>query len=184
MVHSYRCSITTIKGSPCTKTGEYVIGELELCYLHFPLVVRSVKQAMTEDSAFLRGVRNRVIKEEAQEIARLARLQSAAKIRTESADTVIYYVERDGYIKIGMTTNLEKRLKNLANGGTASPPGMTIGPVTLLASHGGGRASEKYMHRRFADLRLAGEWFRSSPELLEHIAAINDRQARNRNIMV
>lgn len=42
-------------------------------------------------------------------------------------------------------------------------------PLVLLAYVEANPAAEKELHRRFASLRVAGEWFEDSPELMEAI---------------
>lgn len=70
----------------------------------------------------------------------------------------IYFAERDGRIKIGSSTNVAQRMVAL--------------DASLLASMPGGVAAERRLHRRFADARIAGEWFRPTPELMSFIAEV------------
>ncbi len=84
---------------------------------------------------------------------------------------VVYFVERDGFIKIGTTTNLSSRLGTLARE-ILRVEGMAQGPVTLLATLPGGRTEERNLHRRFAHLRAGGEWFRPDDDLLAVIRAL------------
>jgi len=80
---------------------------------------------------------------------------------------VVYYVQRpDGAIKIGTTWSLPKRLQSLRN----------VAQVTVLAAHLGGQPAEAAMHRRFAHLRLDGEWFTPADELLSHVSAVRARR--------
>lgn len=41
--------------------------------------------------------------------------------------------------------------------------------LTLLAAFDGGLQDEADLHSHFAHLRIRGEWFRATPELLDHI---------------
>jgi hypothetical protein len=74
-------------------------------------------------------------------------------------EEMIYYVEYAEHIKIGWTTNLERRLKrNFKPGGV------------LLAVHPGSRADEAKLHKRFAAYRTHGkEWYGKMPSLVHHI---------------
>lgn len=99
----------------------------------------------------------------------------AAKIARESR---VYFVERDGFVKIGVTTNLEKRLQSLARGGALMPAGMTIGPITVLATMRGTRANEAYLHKRFAHLRIEGEWFLLDETIHDFIANLGCNRER------
>lgn len=71
---------------------------------------------------------------------------------------LVYYVRRDGLIKIGYTTNLRLRMKNLR-------------PDELLAIEYGTRALETQRHHQFVAFRagIGREWFEPATELLEHI---------------
>lgn len=96
--------------------------------------------------------------------------RSAALSATES---LVYFVERDGFVKIGTTTNLARRLRDLARGGAIMPQGMTIGPMTVLATMPGTRRNEAFLHQRFAHLRLEGEWFLLEDEIRDFIAGLS-----------
>lgn len=64
-------------------------------------------------------------------------------------------------IKIGRSTNVEKRIRQLE-----SQVGRRL---QLLATVPGGSAQEAKLHRRFADARLEGEWFSEVDELTDFI---------------
>lgn len=71
--------------------------------------------------------------------------------RKPKRPTVVYFAERDGLIKIGMSGVVEKRMAALH--------------CSLLATYPGGRDLERRMHERFAADAVGGEWFKPSPEL-------------------
>lgn len=76
----------------------------------------------------------------------------------------VYFADNGSHIKIGFTrtaTSLRSRKKQL---GTHAPNGVEI----LYLEAGDGEA-EKALHRKFAEFRVRGEWFRKAPELLEYI---------------
>lgn len=78
---------------------------------------------------------------------------------------VVYFVtcEVDGFpIKIGMSLDLEERLRDLA---TSLPY-----PIKLLGAIPGTSATEAAIQRRWAALRLKGEWFQRTPELMAFIS--------------
>jgi hypothetical protein len=82
------------------------------------------------------------------------------------AGQVVYFCRREGFIKIGVTKDVGKRMAAIGKGGQM-PPGMTVGPVELLATTPGGYQLESRLHDRFAHLRIPRtEWFRVAPELL------------------
>lgn len=75
---------------------------------------------------------------------------------------VVYYLRYAERIKIGTSTRPRQRLAAIRHD-------------ELLAFELGGRTLEQQRHRQFAALREGGEWFRSAPELLAHVAALRCR---------
>lgn len=86
--------------------------------------------------------------------------------RGPPGDGFVYFVDGGDAIKIGFTRSMKARLEKMHT----DVPG---GPV-LLHFEPGTFKTEKVLHRHFADLRLRGEWFRKSPELLAHISGRRD----------
>lgn len=84
--------------------------------------------------------------------------------RPQSLTTcVIYFIksERTGDIKIGRTTNLTARIKQLH---TASSDVLRV-----LGVFAGQPQDERFFHEAFKDLRLNGEWFKPHPDLFDFI---------------
>lgn len=93
------------------------------------------------------------------------------------AASVVYFVEREGFIKIGTTSQLEKRLKALSKG-SCFPEGMTVGPVQLLAAIPGDARNERHFHDTFYSHRIQGtEWFYGAPEIRKFIGRLKNRVA-------
>lgn len=69
----------------------------------------------------------------------------------------VYFAQRrkGGLIKIGWSRSVSARMRVLK--------------AKLLGSIKGERSAEKATHKEFAHLRVRGEWYRPSEELLEHI---------------
>lgn len=89
--------------------------------------------------------------------------------------SVVYYVRiRPGVIKIGVTINLDDRLKAMR----MSAPG------DLLAAEPGDRAVEKARHAKFADFRMdcRREDFAEADELLAYIRAVRSRYGDPRTL--
>ncbi len=82
--------------------------------------------------------------------------------KPEKEKGFVYFILVDDRIKIGYSTDVEKRVATLQ---TAS--GSRFETVTYRK---GGRAMEARYHRRWADQRLSGEWFTATPELLAEMA--------------
>lgn len=73
---------------------------------------------------------------------------------------VVYFIRAEGSdaIKIGFTTDLKRRIRNLECASGRK--------VTLLHAMPGTYDDERSLHRRFKAARLDGEWFEAVPELL------------------
>lgn len=76
----------------------------------------------------------------------------------------VYFVLQGEFIKIGVASNIRKRLKSA---GTFAPCEMK-----LLAWQRGGRKEEQDLHAQFHSLRARGEWFRFEGELRRYVASL------------
>jgi len=74
------------------------------------------------------------------------------------ADSIVYFIKRhsDGAIKIGITTNLCRRMTDLRH---------RHGQLSLLATVEGAATREKLAHLIFGDVRLDGEFFQPTSDL-------------------
>lgn len=68
----------------------------------------------------------------------------------------VYYIRLEGRIKIGTSSNIKNRLRDL--------PWDTIELLEI-----GNEVEENLRHTQFAHLRIQGEWFKADQELLEFI---------------
>lgn len=73
----------------------------------------------------------------------------------------VYFIKSGDLVKIGYTTNVDRRLRGLQTG---SPHKLEI-----LLTHPGSRRDEQLCHEQFAHLRVQGEWFRYSDDLLAYL---------------
>ncbi len=110
---------------------------------------------------------------------RLERLARAAE-REERRDRLIrdvdaikkqpgfvYFLECGGFIKIGYTRrSAEERIADMS---TANPL-----PISLLATMKASPRDEKFLHARFAELRVQGEWFKKERALLLFIEQLGN----------
>jgi predicted GIY-YIG superfamily endonuclease len=86
-------------------------------------------------------------------------------------EALIYVAQRDrdDAIKIGWTSNLERRLREVRKGQGC--------PVNLVAAFAGDKTVELKLHARFSATRVEGEWFLSSPEIHRWLADIRSAAA-------
>lgn len=85
--------------------------------------------------------------------------RAAAKPKTKirNASSVVYFVECGEYLKIGLTNDLQGRMRGLQVGNPTK--------IKLVGWLSGGRMLEGGLHRRFAHLHCSGEWFRYDTDL-------------------
>lgn len=84
---------------------------------------------------------------------------------SEKPKSWVYFIQSENKdIKIGYAGNPRSRLADMQ---TAHGR-----PLTLLGAVPGDMTMEKGLHKRFAHLRMMGEWFRPDPELLFFIEGI------------
>lgn len=88
----------------------------------------------------------------------------AGTIKLTSTRWVYFIGDGEGYVKIGFTAQLHGRLAELQSGNAR--------PLTVLKYCRGGLVEERELHRRFAEHRVRGEWFRLAPEIVEHINSL------------
>jgi hypothetical protein len=87
----------------------------------------------------------------------------------ENSRDYVYFVSyQDGPIKIGRAINVKKRLKGLQ---TSHPEKLHVLGVIRSEIKSD---TESALHAKFDHLRLRGEWFRRSDELLSYIMAARD----------
>lgn len=86
----------------------------------------------------------------------------------------VYFAERpsDGAIKIGWSNLVNHRIKRLS--------WMQKEELKLVRLVNGGRNVEKWMHERFLDFNIQGEWFRFCPEMM--VAYPDDRKCADEPI--
>lgn len=75
----------------------------------------------------------------------------------------VYYVQFGDRVKIGVTSNLVRRLDELPWD-------------KLLTVEKGDREVEQERHKQFASDRVNGEWFRMSNEIVRHINSVIERE--------
>lgn len=170
------CSSVIFTGyaRPCGREATRRIGDLWYCWQHRDQLWQQLADEIQNgDGQFRAQARAALYNFDRVELDR----QEAELDARRRASSVVYFVERDGFIKIGTTTQIASRLAALSKGGQM-PEGMTVGPVTLLATMPGGRRNEAHLHRRFADHRISRtEWFWPCDELVAFISGLKGQGA-------
>ena len=88
---------------------------------------------------------------------RLERVIEARRaMRASKCGSFVYYIKLADRIKIGTSTNLKHRLREL--------PWDSVQLLEVGDTH-----EERLRHEQFAHLRIQGEWFKESPELTRFI---------------
>lgn len=79
----------------------------------------------------------------------------------------IYFLQnKNGFIKIGQTTNLKQRLKAFKN---ANPENLNL--LLSLPIEISDDLSEKTIHQKFKKYRYKGEWFKPNQEIYDFITS-------------
>lgn len=88
----------------------------------------------------------------------------------------VYFIQQgdDGPIKIGVASSSEQRLAALQSSNPA--PLRLLGEMSVGDDWFVAREVELRWHERFRSDRLSGEWFASSPELLEEIRSHSEQR--------
>lgn len=156
----------------CGNGTNYQVGPLGICTKHFDVLmagVMDVARGSEHEAEVMRLALRRA------EIGRRAAEREAQEAlhATQGRPPVIYFAEREGLVKIGKTVNVPQRMQTLGAGGSMVP-GMTVGPVRLLATMPGGTKEERKLHRRFCRQRVHSryEWFRFEGPLREYVESL------------
>jgi predicted TIM-barrel fold metal-dependent hydrolase len=142
---------TADPGRPCGDFVDQVIAGIPLCSRHAGKLHDWHATLMADENAPFRAEEDR----EERAYRNLMRSWQAL------GPQIVYYLERgDGLIKIGTTVSLRARMSSLRS---------EHGDLRILLTHCGAFARELEMHRKFADLRVTGEWFAPGTDLLAWI---------------
>lgn len=83
---------------------------------------------------------------------------------TNMTDGYIYAFRCEGFVKIGYTRRLHKRIRQIRN---ACP--FPVDVAGVWHTDADPRAVESMIHRRLAHLRVRGEWFKNTPGLIDRL---------------
>jgi hypothetical protein len=91
--------------------------------------------------------------------------------RVISAETVpgwVYFIQAGDAVKIGYSTGVTGRLRDMQTGNHHG--------LVLLAQTPGTMATERDYHRQFATFRIKGEWFRAVAEVMKEAGRISGKR--------
>jgi len=91
--------------------------------------------------------------------------------------SLVYFIKAGRRIKIGQSLDPVRRLSSIRSGYAQMPKGLDPSKAKLLATEPGGQRREQELHRQFADIRVAGEWFEHGPELKIYLSELHRRAA-------
>ena len=96
-----------------------------------------------------------------------------ALVQKFERETFVYLIEAGDYIKIGYSRDPISRLVQIRKGqGTKLPEGLDPSKARILTVELGTQSHEKWLHAKFADHRVAGEWFEKNERLTHYIQSI------------
>lgn len=153
---SLRCQWETDYGSQCNRHGADGMSGVRLCTQHQKSAERHLFAYLVAHPRIVTDLYWDIFAE-----SRFSPMPAPGR-------SVVYFVERQGFVKIGTSTNLEQRLRDIGKGGQMIE-GMTVGPVRLIATMPGDHRHEKLLHDQFHGLRTGGEWFLPDTRLCEFI---------------
>lgn len=83
----------------------------------------------------------------------------------------VYFIRCEDYVKIGLSTDPENRLRAIkrSGNGTLAPKLIDLTTAEIVATEPGGHYTESQLHKKFDHLRHVGEWFRVDDELTAYI---------------
>lgn len=86
----------------------------------------------------------------------------------------LYFMRCEGYVKIGVSQDPQRRLTQIRGGSSLMPVGMDYRTAEIVHIEPNAGAREYPTHWQFAHLRHTGEWFTEAPELTEYIEALKE----------
>lgn len=155
------CQWHLIHGGPPCDRATNPFARIALCTDHRREVANSVgygprppsdlERKVWEQEQQINGLLHTIQDERAER----AKPRAKRPVRT---DGVVYFLRVGGHIKIGWTSDLNKRMRGYHP------------DSTLLATKPGTRKDERSLHRKFSHLTTHGrEWFPLAPQILEEV---------------
>jgi hypothetical protein len=165
---------------PCGMRATTDIGLMDFCHVHEKKFMDSLIIEIQENPRFRERLIASVALYDREES--LAWTQHRREVREwpmkYGRAHCVYFAERDGFVKIGRTAGLKKRMHDIGKG-SCMPQGMSVGPVRLLAviycaCETKGCVRERHFHDKFRESWLEGEWFLLDRTLASYIGGLED----------
>lgn len=164
--HGARCQYISSGGGRCVSFAEdRLLLDLQLCPNHYHILFRKILRDVAQIPDLQQKIRTT--------IARIDNPKQRLK-RDLPAASLIYFVRRGHHIKIGVTTDIGRRMRELERGANMAP-GMRNTSCELLHVQPGTVEDETRLHSEFMAYRIAGtEWFDDRPRLLARINELKE----------
>lgn len=168
------CNWPVSDGRRCRRGGSPFFSALVLCRQHQGVFIEDLRSAVQEPEdrydEWLRDTAH-------EALATVAHAERAQREAARRAASLVYFVQRDGFVKIGYSSDLKQRMQQISTGSSLIE-GMTVGPVDLLATiEDAGEETERWLHQRFGHLRIGGEWFLPDDDLRSFISGLKGCRA-------
>ena len=175
----------------CSNSATHKLAEVSfLCTKHMNMVVDQiedlVESRMKDDLdiavsglALYRKMYGPITQSQIDQMEKMDRLMDTPFEEWPKApERYVYFIECEGYVKIGMSGNPERRLKSLqvSGNGTYAPKLIDLTTAKIIAVEDGGPERERELHQRFDSSRYTGEWFTKTPELMAYIDSLDSHE--------
>lgn len=137
----------------CSRFAAYKLGDHWLCWQHAN-VYRPKCDQCNHSMSFAEM--------EASRTTCFSCKKPATKVSQAYGWGFVYFMAGYGLVKIGFSSDLSSRLKNIQS--------MSPCPIVLAGAIESTQPLEAALHERFAHLRQHGEWFTDCAELRDYIA--------------
>jgi len=135
--------------------GDWYPGQ-PFCESHLAEVLEGAKAHLLLDAESKAEIRAK----EQLEVAKAKR-----RLTNKGRKEYVYFAFRHDRLKIGHTIQPRQRIRTLE-----TQMGAEFNKVIFVE---GKRSKEALLHRKFAEHRLIGEWFKPHPDILDYVAKLN-----------
>lgn len=168
-----RCVAATYSREQCKREASNTLdmyARVPLCAHHLDVITVSALLPLREQLAEAREYIESI--ELMHDMRRQDQIEAYRVERSKQSR--VYFMRNGKYIKIGYTSESSLgRLETIKkSGGVIMPRGMDFTRTTLIGDVPGDMKAESALHKRFAHIRVSGEWFEATPELTNYIDGV------------